>query len=84
MPSRAGSGVIRRLLLLACCVPLSVSLWGCVMPDQFSQIEKDLADVRQQMSQLRREQAEALRKLAEMEARPADDEDVGHVCSTER
>ena len=68
--------MIRRMLLVGCCVPLLASLAGCVMPDQLSQIQKDLADVRQQMNQLRSEQAEALRKLAEVEAQPEPDEDA--------
>lgn len=58
----------------ACCVGLILSV-GCVMPDQLSQIQKDLADVRHELRQVQREQAEVLQKLAEVESSPAAEED---------
>jgi len=58
----------------ACCAGLLLSV-GCVMPDQMSRIEKDLADVRHELRQVQREQAEVLQKLAEVESTPAGEED---------
>jgi tol-pal system protein YbgF len=58
----------------ACCIGLILSV-GCVMPDQVSQIQKDLADVRHELREVQREQAEVLQKLAEVEDAPAADQD---------
>ena len=52
-------------------VPLLLLLVGCVMPTQMSQMEQDVADVKQQQGALRREQDEAMRAIAEMERAPA-------------
>ena len=59
----------------ACCIGLILSV-GCVMPDQLSQIQKDLADVRHELREIQREQAEVLQKLAEVEAPRADPDPV--------
>ena len=65
----------RRFLFSA--AALSVLLMtGCVMPDQMSQIQKDLADVRQRLQRVEREQGEALDKLTELESRAGDDEET--------
>lgn len=42
---------------------------GCVMPDQLSQIQKDLADVRQQLRRVQTDQSQAMEKLADLEAK---------------
>ena len=48
---------------------------GCVMPDQVSQMQKDLADVRRQMSEVRQSQDASARRLAELEARSGGDDE---------
>jgi len=45
---------------------------GCVMPDQLSQIQKDLADVRQQLRRVQTEQTQTTRKLEDLEAQAAE------------
>jgi tol-pal system protein YbgF len=49
---------------------------GCVMPDQLSQMQKDLADVRQELRQVQRDQAEVLQKLTEVESGASREEEA--------
>ncbi len=53
-----------------------VTIAGCVLPDQLSQLQKDVADVRQQLARLAREQAEAKERLAGLEAKAGGGEAV--------
>lgn len=50
-------------------LPLALATVGCVMPDQLSVMQKDLADVRQQLRVVQADQADALRKLDELAAK---------------
>lgn len=59
------AGAIALLALLAS---------GCVMPDQMAQLQKDVADVRQQLRRVQQDQDETIRKLDDMETRAANDE----------
>lgn len=45
---------------------------ACVMPDQLSQIQKDLADVRQQLRRVQTDQTQTTRKLEDLEAQAAE------------
>ncbi|MCP3982397.1 MAG: tol-pal system protein YbgF [bacterium] len=62
---------------------LGLALLGstaCVMPDQVSQMQKDLADVRQQLRQIQQEQTESTERLEQMETmRVADFDDDEQV-----
>lgn len=58
--------VIRKLAAPAL---LLVAAAGCVMPDQLAQIQKDVADVRQEMQAARKEQAASRDRLAALEAK---------------
>ena len=60
------------LLVLSLGVALAAS--GCVMPDQMSQIQKDLTDVRQQLREVRTDQDATVRKLEALESKPQQDE----------
>jgi len=64
----------QRSALMLGLIPAWVLLSGCVMPDQMSQLQKDIADVRHQLHELQREQGEALEKLAAMEVAPDPEE----------
>jgi tol-pal system protein YbgF len=55
---------------------LLAALTGCVMPDQMSQIQKDVADVRQQLRQVQEQQAETLARLERVEAESKTDPDA--------
>lgn len=46
---------------------LTVIFTGCVMPDQLSEIQKDLSEVQRQIARVEREQHEALEKVASLE-----------------
>jgi tol-pal system protein YbgF len=59
-----------RLLLLGS----ALAAGGCVLPDQLSQIQKDVTAVQQQLRQVQREQDEARETLARLAARPENDE----------
>lgn len=51
-------------------IPLMLLLSAaCVMPEQVSQMQKDLADVRRELGEVRRSQDESAQRLAELEAR---------------
>jgi tol-pal system protein YbgF len=67
-PVRAGVALLLTALLSA-----------CVLPDQLSQLQKDVADVRQQMTALRADQSTTISKVTEMEARLATGGDVGRA-----
>ena len=56
-------------------VVLMLGLTGCVMPDQLSQIQKDVADVRQQLRQVQEDQAEALARMERLEEAASSAED---------
>jgi tol-pal system protein YbgF len=53
--------------LIVCCLVLPALGVGCVMPDQLNQVQKDLADVRQQLRQVQEDQSETLDKLEQLE-----------------
>jgi tol-pal system protein YbgF len=55
---------------------LVLGAFGCVMPDQLSQMQKDLADVRLQLHRVQKDQTEALNRLDQLEAGRADDDRV--------
>ena len=70
-PNRLYRGAwIPLLLLLAA---------GCVMPDQVSQMQNDLADVRRQLGEVRQSQDESARRLTELVGAGA--ERIGEVAS---
>jgi len=52
---------------------LGLALTGCVMPDQVSAIQKDLADIRAEMQKVREDQADARERLQSLEAQPSDE-----------
>ena len=54
---------------------LTLAATGCVMPDQVSRMQKDLADVRQQLRQVQSDQSQSLRKLEELESRVSSSDD---------
>ena len=66
----------KRLSGVASITALLVALTGCVMPDQMSQIQKDVADVRQQLRQVQDQQAETLARLERVEAESKTDPDA--------
>jgi predicted nuclease with TOPRIM domain len=55
---------------------------GCVMPEQLSQLQKDVADVRQRLQQIEGEQAEVREEVEAIAAR-ADDEPEDVVTRSE-
>lgn len=59
---RRGFSAIAAVLALALCSA------GCVMPDQVSQMQKDLADVRRQLNQIEQDQDSTEQSLARVEA----------------
>ena len=63
---------VRTALALALAVP---ALTGCVMPDQVSAIQKDVAGMRSDLQQVRRDQAETSKRLEALETRPKVDGD---------
>jgi tol-pal system protein YbgF len=67
----------KRILPIVCCLALTALGVGCVMPDQVSQVQKDLADVRQELRQVQQNQSEAMDKLDQLETTmQRDDEQV--------
>ena len=58
---------LRTLLAAGSCAGLVLIGSGCVMPDQLSQMEKDLADVRQELREIHDDQRAALTRMAELE-----------------
>ena len=61
----------KRALGLAVLATALLSGMGCVMPDQLSQIQKDVADVRQELRRVQQDQEEALARLEALENRSA-------------
>ena len=59
---------IRRFSIAAAGLALAAVATSCVMPDQLSQVQKDMADVQQRMRQLQNDQREAVARLAQSEA----------------
>ena len=53
------------LLTLGC----AALLGGCVMPDQLSELQKDVADVQQQLNGIEQDQAQARKKLEELDTK---------------
>lgn len=66
-------GALLRATVLLAGAPGLVLLTGCVMPDQVSAIQKDVADIRADMQQVRQDQADTRERLAALETRPTDD-----------
>lgn len=64
MSERCGLGVPA-----SSAVAVALLLAGCVMPDQLAQLQKDVADVRQETAALRKAQADASSTLAELDAK---------------
>ena len=60
-----------RLVMAVPLLALALASVGCVMPDQMSQTQKDLADVRAQIYQLEQAQAASTREVGELSARMA-------------
>jgi len=58
-----------RLLVIAPLVALTLAATGCVLPDQMSQIQKDLADVQAEIQRLEQTQAATNREIGELSAR---------------
>lgn len=64
-----------RRFRLVWALPIAlVPLSGCVLPDQVSKIQKDLADVQQQLRAVERRQGETLDRLGAVEATVRDEE----------
>jgi tol-pal system protein YbgF len=61
--------IVHRRLWTVGAVAAALSLVGCAMPDQISQIQKDLYDVQQDLREVRRGQDEAQARLAKLESR---------------
>lgn len=66
---------LHRSLVVGMTVAASAALAGCVMPDQVSRIQKDIADVQQDIREVRRNQEAAQERLASLEAGLQDDGD---------
>jgi tol-pal system protein YbgF len=64
----------RTTTVCAVALLLAVST-ACVMPDQVSQIQKDVADVRQQLRQVQQDQARTQESLDQLASQVASDED---------
>ena len=58
---------ISRAAVVALGLVVAFPLVGCVMPDKLNQVQKDLADVRQELAAIEREQDEAQARLEAME-----------------
>ena len=61
----------RRPIGLLALAPLAL-LTACVMPDQITQVQKDLTQVQQELRAMRQDQSQTMSKLAELESRSAD------------
>ena len=64
---------VHRRILAVGVTALALTLLGCAMPDQISQIQKDLYDVQQDLREVRRGQDESQTRLAKLETRLEDD-----------
>jgi len=58
----------KRGFAIVCCLALPALGVGCVMPDQLNQVQKDLADVRQEMRQVQQNQSETMDKLDQLKS----------------
>jgi tol-pal system protein YbgF len=65
---------LKRAFGLAAAVALLSGI-ACVMPDQLSQIQKDVADVRQELRRVQEDQAQTLSRLEALENRSASAQD---------
>lgn len=63
-------GAARTALALCLAAPALAGTTGCVMPDQVSAIQKDVAGIRSDLQQVRRDQAETTKRLEALETRP--------------
>ena len=63
-------GAVRTALAAALAVPALAGATGCVMPDQVSSIQKDVAGIRSDLQQVRRDQAETTKRLEALETHP--------------
>jgi tol-pal system protein YbgF len=63
---------IRRLLVGLLGIAIAGGLTGCVMPDEVARLQKDVADLHQEIRRLEAKEAESLEKLRQMEGRLAD------------
>jgi len=70
----------RPLSMVVLSVGVALAAYGCVMPDQMNQIQKDLTDVRQQLREVRTDQDATVRKLEAIESKPQqDDNSIGRA-----
>jgi tol-pal system protein YbgF len=64
------AGKVMRLAISIAVLPWMAA---CVMPDDVSKLQKDVADVQQQMRGVERDREDLQKLIAEVEARPVDD-----------
>lgn len=64
------------ILLAMTGIGATLILSGCVMPDRVESMQKDLADIRQQLGQMQRNQDDALTRLKEIETQAGDTGDL--------
>ncbi|MBZ5639144.1 MAG: tol-pal system protein YbgF [Acidobacteriia bacterium] len=69
-------GPARHSLCLATTVAVALAAAACVMPDQVARLEKDMADVRQDLLKIQKEQGEARDRLTGVEGRIAGQDPV--------
>ncbi len=62
----------RCVLAIGCCVGGLLSAAGCVLPDELSQMQKDVADVQQQLHRVERNQSELESQLGRAQPAPAE------------
>jgi tol-pal system protein YbgF len=62
-------GAARHMLRLAPAIAAALAASACVLPDQVARLEKDMADVRQDILKIGKEQADAREHLAGVESR---------------
>jgi len=65
-----------RVLAVGCCVGGLLGSVGCVLPDELARIQKDVADVRQELQRVERNQSELETKLGETVETPAEGGEV--------
>jgi tol-pal system protein YbgF len=63
-----------RAGLIASCLACLLAVPGCVMPDQLSQMQKDVSDMQQRLLRIERNQEEVERRVDTLAARPRDAE----------
>ncbi len=62
-------GPIRDVLRVAPAIVAVLASAACVMPDQVSRLEKDMADVRQDLQKIQKEQTESRERLSGLESK---------------